>query len=349
MAGPRQVGKTTLAKSLNKKATYLNWDIDEDRSKILNKEFVPGDLWIFDEIHKYKNWRNFLKGLYDKHQKKQKILVTGSAKLDVLRKGGDSLQGRYHFIRLMPLSCHELKISTTSDLNHLYQLSGFPEPFFKGSKTNCNRWSRSYRERIVRQEVASNEQFLDLATIEIMLGRLPDLVGGQFSVNSLSEDLQVDFKTLTNWMSALERLYAVFKIAPFGGPKIKALKKSQKLYFYDWNAIIEDCARFENFIAVHLIKWIYHLQDTEGRHLELRYFRDKYQHEVDFVITENNKPIMFIETKLSDAETSKGLRYLKSKYPNVQSLQIHLNGKKNYIDGNGIHHQHCLQLLSTLV
>jgi uncharacterized protein len=182
-------------------------------------------LWIFDEIHKYKTWRNFLKGLYDLHGKNQQILVTGSAKLDQLRKGGDSLQGRYHFLRLMPLSFSELKMKTLSDAKMLFKYSGFPEPFFAQDQNKCNRWSRGYRERLIRQEVATQEQIIDLGNMEIMLNRLPDFVGGTLSLNSLSEDLQISHKTIGKWVDALERLYALFRISPFGAPQIKALKK----------------------------------------------------------------------------------------------------------------------------
>ncbi len=349
LAGPRQVGKTTLAKSLSKSADYLNWDIDEDRSRILRKEFRKTDLWIFDEIHKYKNWRNFLKGLYDKLGKDQSILVTGSAKLDILRRGGDSLQGRYHFLRLMPLSFNELGMKTASDAKTLLDLSGFPEPFFKGSRTYCNRWSRSYRERIVRQEVSSNEQFLDLATIEIMFQRLPEIAGGILSISGLSEDLQVAHKTLSKWIQALERLYAIFRIAPFGPPKVKAVKKEQKLYFYDWNALDNEALRFENFVAVHLLKWVHYQQDTLGRNLDLRFYRDKADREVDFVVLEGVKPILFVECKLSDAPITRGLKYLKGRYKTVDAFQVHLSGKKEFVDENGIEVKNVTHLLKDLV
>jgi predicted AAA+ superfamily ATPase len=349
LAGPRQVGKTTLSKSLIKSMDYLNWDIDEDRSRILAKEFKKSQLWIFDEIHKFKNWRNYLKGIYDKLGKQQKILVTGSAKLDVLRKGGDSLQGRYHFLRLLPLSFKELGMSNQKDLLSLYSLSGFPEPYFKGSKDYCNRWSRSYREKVVRQEVATTEQFLDLGTMEIMFHRLPEIASGILSINSLAEDIQVTHKTLSKWVQSLERLYAIFRIAPFGPPKIKAIKKEQKLYFFDWNTVIDDGQRFENFLAVHLLKWIFHEQDTKGRNLDLRFYRDRYDREVDFVIIENNRPIFLIEAKVGDAEISKGLKFLKSLYPTTRTIQTHLKGKKEYVDGNGIECIHVIKLLLELV
>lgn len=349
LAGPRQVGKTTLSTSLYKNTDYLNWDIDEDRSKILNKEFQKSSLLVFDEIHKYKKWRNYLKGIVDKRGNDQKILVTGSAKLDVLRKGGDSLQGRYHFLRLLPLTYKELNMKNREDLLHLFNLTGFPEPFFKGTQTYCNRWSRSYRERLVRLEVATNEQFTDLATIEIMLHRLPELVGGLLSVNGLAEDIQVAHKTVDKWLKSLERLYAIFSILPFGPPKIKAVKKSHKIFFFDWNSVVEEGPRFENLVAVHLLKWIYFEQDTQGRNLELKFYRDKYDREVDFVVTENNKPILFVEAKLSDAESTKGLKYLKGLYPQSRALQVHLQGKKEYVDQLGIEHLNAIKLFSELI
>jgi predicted AAA+ superfamily ATPase len=129
---------------------------------------------------------------------------------------------------------------------------------------------------------------------------------------------------------------------------VKAIKKAQKIFFYDWNAILDEGARFENFIAVHLLKWIYFEQDANGRNLELRFYRDKYNREVDFVVLENSRPLLFIETKLSDAETSKGLQYLKSKYPRVRALQVHLKGHKDFVNGDGIEHFHCLKFLKDL-
>ncbi|MBC7421636.1 MAG: ATP-binding protein [Bdellovibrio sp.] len=349
LAGPRQVGKTTLSKSLYKKFDYLNWDNDSDRSRILAKEFSQENLIIFDEIHKYKTWRNYLKGIYDKKNITQKILVTGSAKLDTLRKGGDSLQGRYHFLRLMPLTFNELNMKSVSDAKNLFELSGFPEPYSFQSKIKANRWSRQYRERIVRQEVSSNEMIQDLANMEILYNRIPDLVGGTLSINSLSEDIQISHKTISNWINIFERLYGLFRLAPFGSPKIKALKKTQKVFLYDWNAVTDNGARFENFLAVHILKWVFYQQDCFGRNIELRYYRDKYHREVDFVITENNKPIFFIEAKYSDAEVSPALIYLKNKFPHVNSMQLHMNGKKDYVSQHGIRVTNVINYLAELI
>ncbi|MFN7262239.1 MAG: ATP-binding protein [Pseudobdellovibrionaceae bacterium] len=349
LAGPRQVGKTTLSKALVKSFDYLNWDIDEGRTRILKKEFEKSDLWIFDEVHKYKAWRSYLKGLFDHLGTSQKILVTGSAKLNELRKGGDSLQGRYHFLRLMPLSVAELKMSSPSDIETLFRLGGFPEPFFRGSQASADRWTRGYQERIIRQEISSLELFQEHARIEILVGRLPDVVGGLLSINSLSEDIQADSKTVLKWILSLERLYSLFRVGPFGSPKIKSLKKAQKLYFYDWNLIAEEGPRFENFMAVHLLKWIFYQQDTLGKNIELRYYRDKNDREVDFVIVEKNKPLYFIECKFSQSESSRGIRYLKSIFPEARALQVSLKTKKNFVDGYGVEHCSALSFLRDLV
>src|SRR3990172_11487379 len=158
VAGPRQVGKTTLALSLpGASAGYLSWDVAEHRERILKRELPNSRLWVFDEIHKYRSWRNLLKGLYDGRGEGQRIVVTGSARLDFYRRGGDSLQGRYHLLRLHPLSAAELRIDSQPELRQLIMLGGFPEPFFAGSETEARRWSREHRNLIIREELTSLE------------------------------------------------------------------------------------------------------------------------------------------------------------------------------------------------
>jgi predicted AAA+ superfamily ATPase len=184
VAGPRQVGKTTLAKSLPGGAEgYLSWDVPADRERILRRELPPRDLWVFDEIHKYRLWRNYLKGLYDARPDGQRILVTGSARLDLYRYSGDSLQGRYHLLRLHPLSVAELGITTTEDFERLLTLGGFPEPFFGGSEVEARRWSREYRNLLVREEVVSLERIQDLGRLELLMLQLPERVGSPLSIN----------------------------------------------------------------------------------------------------------------------------------------------------------------------
>lgn len=337
VAGPRQVGKTTLAQSLiPSPKQYLNWDDDSDRDKILKKEFPKKNgILIFDEIHKYQGWRNYLKGTYDKLKNKYHILVTGSAKLDVYRFGGDSLQGRYHFLRMHPLSLAELS-DDQKTLMDLFQYGGFPEPFFSKNKIDAKRWSLNYRTRLIREDIVSLEQVNDLGRLELLFMRLPDLVGSPLSINALREDLQVHHATVSKWLDIFEKNYGIFRLAPFGSPLIKAVKKEQKHYHYDWTLIENKGNRFENLVASHLLKWVHWNYDTKGENWELRYFRDETGREVDFVLTDNAKPILFIECKFSDDPVSKSLEYLKTKFPEVEAFQISLKGKKDYINKNGI-------------
>lgn len=349
VAGPRQVGKTTLARSLpGAAAGYLSWDVPEDRERILRRELPPGKLWVLDEIHKYRAWRGLLKGLFDGRRAGQRILVTGSARLDLYRYGGDSLQGRYHLLRLHPLSAAELKLSRPEELQELFRLGGFPEPFFSGSETAARRWSREYRNLLVREEVTSLERISDLGTLELLVLRLPELVGSPLSVNALREDLQVAHKTVAGWLGVLERLYAVFRLAPFGAPRLRAVKKEQKHYHFDWSLVPAAPARFENLVAAHLLKWVHLEQDAKGRDLELRYFRDTDGREVDFVVVEGRAPILFVEGKWGDQDVDRGLRYLKARFPNAEAWQVSAAGTKDYVTPDGIRVAPALTLLRTL-
>jgi predicted AAA+ superfamily ATPase len=349
VAGPRQVGKTTLARSLpGAERGYLNWDIPAQRSAILRRELPPARLWIFDEIHKYRSWRGFLKGLWDGRRSGQRILVTGSARLDLYRHGGDSLQGRYHLLRLHPLSVAELGLDRPAELGRLLKLGGFPEPFFSGSEVEARRWSREYRTRLVHEEVTSLERIQDLGNLELLMVRLPELVGSPLSINALREDLQVSHKTVANWLRVLERLYVLFRLPPLSGPRIRAVKKEQKHYHLDWSVVPAEAQRFENLVAAHLLKWVHFEQDARGRDLELRYFRDTQGREVDFVVVEGRKPVLLAEAKWADAPLDKSLRYLKLRYPAADAWQVSATGKKDFSTPEGIRVAPALALLRDL-
>ncbi len=349
VAGPRQVGKTTLAKRLlGRRPGYLNWDVATDREAILRRELPASRFWAFDEIHKYRLWRGFLKGLYDARRPGQRILVTGSARLDFYRYGGDSLQGRYHLLRLHPFSAGELGLRTRDDLRQLLTLGGFPEPFFGGQEREARRWSREYRNLVVREELTSLERVTDLGRIELLMVRLPELVGSPLSVNALREDLQVSHATVANWIDILERLYAVFRVPPFGAPRIRAVKKEQKHYHLDWSVVPGESARFENLVGAHLLKWVHFRQDTDGRDVELRYFRDVDGREIDFVVTEGRRPTYLVECKWGDAPIDRGLRYLKARFPGCRAWQVSAIGTRDFVSPEGIRACPALTLLRRL-
>lgn len=350
VAGPRQVGKSTMARQiLGRRTGYLNWDITADRDRILHGELPASPLWVLDEIHKFRRWRNFLKGLYDGRRRGQQILVTGSARLDFYRFGGDSLQGRYHLLRMHPLSVAELGIERAADFKTLLDLGGFPEPFLSGSAVEARRWSREYRNLLVREELASVERVLDLTHLEQLVMRLPELVGSPLSLNALREDLQVSHKTVSSWVAMLERLYAVFRVPPFGSTKLRAVKKEQKHYHLDWSVVPSGGPRFENLVAAHLLKWVHFQQDTGGRDVELRYFRDVDGREVDFVIVENRRPLRFVECKWDDTAVDRGLHYLRARFPECEAFQVSAVGRKDYVTPDGIRVCPAVTLLKTLV
>ena len=144
LAGPRQAGKTTLAKAISEEFSsfvYLNYDRNEDRKIILKEAWTPStELIILGEIHKMPKWKNYLKGIYDTKAPHQKILVTGSARLEIFNKVGDSLAGRYFLHRLMPLTPAECeKEHVEYPLDRFLERGGFPEPFLAQDRIDADR------------------------------------------------------------------------------------------------------------------------------------------------------------------------------------------------------------------
>jgi hypothetical protein len=353
LGGPRQSGKTTLAKMLLGKGIetrYLNWDADGDR-EILLKGLVPATegLIVLDEIHKFHDWRRLVKGWFDKKGDRLRILVTGSARLDHYRHGGDSLQGRYHFLRLHPFSVAELGLSTTRELKELLTFGGFPEPYLLKDENETRRWSREYRSRVIADDLRDLERVVEISRIERLALRLPELVGSPLSINALREDLQVSHVAVSHWLEIFENLYFIFRVLPFGPAKIRAVKKETKHYHFDWTQIPEPGPRFENLVACHLLKWCHYLEDTQGRGMELRYFRDVDLHEVDFVVCEDGKPLHFVECKTKDRDIGKGLMYLHQRLPNVPATQIVLEEDSDFTHSSGIRVCGAVNFLKDLV
>ena len=338
VGGPRQVGKTTLSLNIAPDGhRYLNWDDLEDREFVLREKFPVESFVIFDEIHKFGNWRNYIKGFHDKNFNEKKTLVTGSAKLDYYRHSGDSLQGRYHYYRLHPLTVDELDIRSQTDFESLLTLGGFPEPFLSGSKKQARRWMREFRSRVVNEDIRDLELTQKLSSMESLLLRLPQLVGSPLSINALREGLNCAHKTVASWLEIFERMYLIYRLSPLGSPKIRAVRKEQKHYHYNWAEVEDQGARFENLIASHILKWVHFIQDWEGRDVDLVYFRDIDGREVDFIITENKQPICAIECKLRFRGVSKNLKYFKSKFPECDAVQVHQFDPQEFITKDGIH------------
>ncbi len=350
LAGPRQVGKTELSKALlTDHSRYLNWDFDLDREEILKAKWPQGPgLIVLDEIHKFSNWRNSLKGLFDKRRNEVQILVTGSARLEYYSYGGDSMQGRYYLHHLFPLTVAELGITTRADFDSLLKFSGFPEPFNSGSEVERKRWSRNYRSLLVREDLRDLERVTDIGKIEQLALRLPELVASPLSYNSLREDLGVAHKTVVDWCNILERLFFIFKIFPFSNSRIRSLKKMPKHYHFDWALVDQVGPALENLVAVHLLNWCQFQIDVFGKDMRLAYFRDLEKREVDFIILEDDLPVKAIECKKGFKGIDPSLRYFKSVFPATECIQVELDCEKPYQNEDGIKVTPLISFLSAL-
>ena len=336
VTGPRQVGKTTLAKSLKEKwpdLEYLNYDAEKDKLIIHRQEWNrQAPLVLFDEIHKQKRWKSKLKGIYDTEGIPPRILVTGSARLDTYRRGGDSLAGRYFLHRLYPLSVRELKDFDKPQkiLEQLLRLGGFPEPFLMQSETEARRWRQQHVERIIREDIQDLEPVRDIQALLLLVSLLRERVGSPISYASLARDIEVSPHTVKRWITTLENMYLLFRITPYHRNIARAVLKEPKVYFYDTGYVEgNDGQRFENQIAVSLRKWLHFLEDTQGHHRQLHYLRDKEKREVDFVIADNKKVIQLIEAKLSDDHVATALRYYHQQLQPEKSIQLVYNEERS--------------------
>lgn len=371
LSGPRQCGKTTVVRALAKerRGLYLNWDDPADRRLIQTTGFdLDAPMWAFDELHKFRRWRNFLKGLYDTHHDDHEILVTGSARLELYGRGGDSLQGRYFAHHLHPFTASEIARRALVPLDELPALprepvsndvldallafGGFPEPFLGASAKEAARWRLGYAARLVQEDVRDLERIREIERVELLYERLGAVAGSVLSINSLREDLEVAFETVRSWIAVLEKLDAVFRIPPYGPPRIKSVKKEQKLYFWDSARAESEAARFENLIALHLLRLVHWARDVDGEKLELRYFRTRMGHEVDFVLLRSGKPWLAIEAKLAEQPFDGGLRYLLERVAIPFAFQVHLRGGRERrvedIGTSRIRHVSAARLLANL-
>lgn len=335
IGGPRQVGKTTMALEIldgdEQHPAYFNWDFADDK-KILLQGGLPSEqpLVVLDEIHKYKSWRNFIKGLYDKNRSRTAFLITGSARLDYYRKGGDSLQGRYHYYRLHPLSLYELSTTPTlDDLQTLLTFGGFPEPFFAQSERDWKRWQRERAARVIHEDLISLESVKEVSQLDLLVALLPDRVGSLLSINSLREDLSASHEAVDRWVRILENLYYCFRIRPFGAKKIKALKKDRKLFLWDWSLCPYPGSKFENLVAANLLKYCHYIEDTQGDEMELCFLRDTVKREIDFIVLCNGQPVFGLECKTGSKRLSKHIAYFAKRTDIPRFYQVHM-GHEDY-------------------
>lgn len=338
ISGPRQVGKTTLSQIVSQsfdQSIYKNWDQTEFRRiwtkqpDHLTTEFNlarvnQSRLLILDEIHKAPLWKQKVKGLFDTRSEDISIMVTGSARLNVFKKGGDSLLGRYFHFRLHPLSLREalglrphspdlvnqtlfsgkaphLIKKSQDTLSQLLHFGGFPEPFLKKDESFSRLWRRGRTDKIIREDLRDLTRIQEISQVQALLSLLPEKIGQPLSIQSLREDLEVAHDTVSRWLRYLQELYLFFEIKPFSKRIPRSLKKEGKIYFYDWSDGLEKGARFENFVASHLLKACHYWEDTGAGSFDLHYLRNKEKNEIDFLVSKDKRPWFTVECKYADS------------------------------------------------
>ncbi|MDA0772096.1 MAG: ATP-binding protein [Cyanobacteria bacterium] len=320
LVGPRQSGKTWLAKELAKQfnnSVYLNYDSQADRKIIQDESWLNDvDLLIFDELHKMPDWKNYLKGVYDTKTANLKILVTGSARLDSYDHMGDSLAGRYFRHRLLPLSLSELKqTKQETNLNKLLQFGGFPEPYLSGDLKEAARWRLQYTNSLLSTDVFEFDQIQNIKSLQLLFHLLKDRVGSPVSYQSLSEDLSIAPTTVKKYIEILEALFIIFRVTPFSNNIARSILKEPKIYFFD-SAMIEnnEGAKLENLVAISLLKYCYAMEDYEAQEYKLHYLRTKDGQEVDFALANNTEIQSIIEVKSSQTQVDKSLINFHKRY-----------------------------------
>lgn len=327
LVGPRQVGKTWLAKEIAqdfKTSVYLNYDQIFDRKIMTAQSWLPTtQLLILDELHKMDDWKNYLKGVYDTKLPTMSILVTGSARLDIYDQLGDSLAGRYFRHRLLPLSLAELaQIEEPTNIDQLIERGGFPEPFLAPNSIEANRWRLQYVNSVLSTDIFQIDTILNIKAMQLVFELLRSRVGSTISYQSLAEDVAVSPTTIKKYIQLLETLFIVFRVTPYSKNIARSLLKEPKIYFFDTGLVQgDDGAKLENLVAVSLLKHAYAKTDYLAEEYSLQYLRTKDGLEVDFVLVYKDEVVSSIEVKLSDQVPSRALSYFHEKY-NYPAIQL---------------------------
>lgn len=193
---------------------------------------------------------------------------------------------------------------------------------FAARETNLRRWRRSRRDLVLREDLRDLTRIRELGLVDHLVELLPERVGSLLSVNALREDLGVAFATAKSWLETLARLYFLFELRPFAGRLARTLRREAKVYLFDPSAIEDSGARFENVVALHLLKLVDAWNDLGHGDFTLGFVRDKEQREVDFLIADRRQPLLLVEAKLTDSRPSPALRYFRDRLRPRLAVQV---------------------------
>ncbi|MHB9071619.1 MAG: ATP-binding protein [Sedimentisphaerales bacterium] len=357
VAGPRQVGKTTTCRNLAE--NYLNWDNTDDRTLItkgpaaiaerlgIEKLRKQAPIMLFDELHKFSKWKQFLKGFFDTYADQIRVLVTGSSRLDIYRRGGDSMMGRYFLYHMHPFTVAEIlyqdvpdsekifrapKLINESEFSALWTHGGYPEPFIKRDMRFSRRWRNLRLQQLLREDIRDLTQIHQLDQLEMLVHLLLLRSSEQLIYSNLASEIQVSVDTMRRWINTLCNLHLGFLIRPWYKNVARSLRKEPKWFLRDWSTIDEPGQRAETFIACHLLKAVEGWNDMGLGDFQLGYLRDLDQREVDFIVVRNGKPWFLTEVKNSDSKLSASLKYYQEKLKVPFAFQVILEG--DYVDAD---------------
>ena len=347
VSGPRQVGKTTTCR--RHADSYRNWDNVDDRELLLagpgslaeavgaNRLSETPPVALFDELHKFASWKPFLKGLYDTYGDRLRIIVTGSSRLDVYRRGGDSLMGRYFSYRMHPFSVAETvsrqlpdadkvirqpRMIEPADFEALWHHGGYPEPFLRRDNRFSRRWRSLRLKQLVREEIRDLTQVQQMDQMELLVRRLTRQSARQLVYGKLAREVRVAADTVRRWVAALCDFHLGFLVRPWFRNVSRSLRKEPKWYLRDW-ADIEDLGqKAETFVACHLLKAVDGWNDMGLGRFELGYLRDKEKREVDFLVAREGSPWFLAEVKHRDESLSRSLQYYQDQLKAPFAFQV---------------------------
>lgn len=348
VSGPRQTGKTTSCRQCA--SHYLSWDILEDQRVILKGPASLADrleldrprsnrpIVVLDELHKYSKWKSFLKGFFDGYGDKIQILVTGSSRLDIYRKGGDSLMGRYFLYRMHPFSVGEIARTEgrntpiakaleigASDWEALWTFGGFPEPFLNRNARFSQRWQSLRMQQFTKEDLREMTQVQELGSIEVLAHILAERSGHQLILSSLANETNVSVDTISRWLSLFEHMHYGFRLRPWFKDVANSLRKEPKWFLRDWSAIADPGQRAETFVACHLLKAVEGWTDLGLGQFELSYIRTKQKKEVDFLVIRDRKPWFLVEVKNANTVISSALTAFHRQLKTAHAFQVVLN------------------------
>lgn len=332
VSGPRQVGKTTTCRSLA--TAYLDWDnLDHRRVVLAGPAATAARIGLtrlsarpvvvaFDELHKFPRWKTYLKGFFDTYSDGVKILVTGSSRMDVYRRGGDSLMGRYFPYRMHPFSVGEIADQTLpdarrmvkrprriprSDFAALWNHGGFPEPFLKRDRRFTRRWAKLRQQQLIREDIRDLTRINELHQLEALVAILQQRSCDQLIYSSLAGEVMASVDTIRRWIDTLCGFHVGFLLRPWYRNVSRSLRKEPKWVLRDWSGVSDGGKRAETFVGCHLLKAVQTWTDLGHGDFELHYLRDREKREVDFLVSRDRKPWILVEVKLSDERMSRSL------------------------------------------